>query len=118
MQYYRLPLERLFVVVDDVYLTTGRIKIAQTGGAGGHNGLKNMKSLLRTHNYPRMRLGVGKSNTIPMKSHVLGTFPTHEHELLRNMIQRSILALEKWIAQENESLLLVMNEFNVWPTNS
>tara|TARA_R110002073_G_scaffold64157_4_gene160727 strand:- start:1545 stop:2237 length:693 start_codon:yes stop_codon:yes gene_type:complete len=51
--------ESLFVIVDDLNLPLGRIRIRPSGSAGGHNGLKSVQQMLTTDAYPRLRLGIG-----------------------------------------------------------
>ena len=56
---YRIPPERVIVVTDDVSLTPGKIRIRQSGSAGGHNGLKSIIAHLGTDQFPRIKIGVG-----------------------------------------------------------
>ncbi len=49
----------LLVIVDDVALPVGKTRMRPNGSAGGHNGLKSIEAVLQTHNYPRLRIGVG-----------------------------------------------------------
>ncbi|MEG2174169.1 MAG: aminoacyl-tRNA hydrolase [Oscillospiraceae bacterium] len=59
MQFYKIPVERLIVVHDDVSLEPGRLRIRPHGSDGGHNGLKNIISLTGSHQFPRIKIGVG-----------------------------------------------------------
>lgn len=52
--------DSLFVIVDDLNLPLGRIRIRPSGSAGGHNGLKSVQQMLQTDAYPRLRLGIGR----------------------------------------------------------
>ncbi len=58
-RYYAIPPERIVVISDDISLNPGRIRVRANGSAGGHNGLKNIISVLGTEDFPRIRLGVG-----------------------------------------------------------
>src|SRR5688572_33187964 len=55
------PSEDLLVVVDDAALPAGRSRIRARGSAGGHNGLKSIEAVLRSQEYPRLRIGVGEA---------------------------------------------------------
>lgn len=55
----KIPLENLFVVVDDIALPFGTIRIRAKGSDGGHNGLKNIAELLQSQQYARLRFGIG-----------------------------------------------------------
>ena len=59
MNFYKIPIERVLVIHDDVSLAPGRLRIRAKGSDGGHNGLKNITELLGTEEYARMRFGVG-----------------------------------------------------------
>ena len=59
LQKEKIPLENMFVVVDDIALPFGTIRIRGKGSDGGHNGLKNINAVLGTDNYARLRFGIG-----------------------------------------------------------
>lgn len=59
-QYYKIPPEKIIVLVDDVYLVPGRMRVRHSGTDGGHNGLKNIIYHLESDQFPRIRLGVGE----------------------------------------------------------
>jgi peptidyl-tRNA hydrolase len=59
LDYYKLPLSAVLVIVDEVALELGQIRLRQTGSAGGHNGLKSIESYVKSKDYNRLRVGVG-----------------------------------------------------------
>ena len=59
LDYFKLPLSSVLVVVDEVALEMGQIRLRQTGSAGGHNGLKSIEGYLKSKDYNRLRIGVG-----------------------------------------------------------
>jgi PTH1 family peptidyl-tRNA hydrolase len=59
LDYFKLPVSSVLVVVDEVALDIGQIRLRQTGSAGGHNGLKSIESCLKCKDYNRLRIGVG-----------------------------------------------------------
>jgi PTH1 family peptidyl-tRNA hydrolase len=59
LQHEKIPVENLFVIVDDIALPFGTIRIRGKGSDGGHNGLKNINAVLGTDNYARLRFGIG-----------------------------------------------------------
>jgi PTH1 family peptidyl-tRNA hydrolase len=59
LDYFKLPLSSVLVVVDEVALEMGQIRLRQTGSAGGHNGLKSIEGHLKSKDYNRLRIGVG-----------------------------------------------------------
>ncbi len=89
MNHEKLPLENLLVVVDDMAIPFGSIRMRKQGSDAGHNGLKNIASELGTQNYARLRFGIG--NGFPRGGqidYVLGKFPDEElakmPEILKN----------------------------------
>jgi len=77
--WYKLSPEQVLAIYDDLDLPLGRLRLRLSGSAGGHNGMKSMISHLGTQNFPRLRLGIGKSpegqETV---GHVLGRFAPQE----------------------------------------
>ncbi len=75
-QYYDIPPERILVISDEVAFPVGKMKISVKGSAGGHNGLKNIISHLKTQDFPRIRVGVGEKPhpEMDMADWVLGRF--------------------------------------------
>jgi PTH1 family peptidyl-tRNA hydrolase len=83
----KIPLENLLVIVDDLALPLGSIRMRAKGGDGGHNGLNHISSTLATNNYARIRVGIGndfpKGNQV---GYVLGTWSDEEKSFLENRI--------------------------------
>ena len=99
LRYLDLPFTSLLVVVDDVALPWGQIRLRPKGASGGHNGLKSIQQHLGSQEYPRLRLGVGGSQ-IPgqdLADHVLGRFGPQELGELEPFLDRAILEIEGWL---------------------
>ncbi len=91
-------LSDVLVVVDDVDLPTGRIRLRDKGSAGGHNGLKSIISHLGTNEFPRMRIGVGpRPDGSEMVEYVLGSFHPDEFVLLEDSLKNAANVVEAWI---------------------
>lgn len=91
----KLPLENLLVIVDDISLPFGAIRIRERGSDAGHNGLKNIAEQLGTQNYARLKFGVG--NNFPkggQVDYVLGRFPAEEQKLLPEKLKRASEAVK------------------------
>jgi len=87
----------LLVVVDDLNLPLGGLRLRATGSAGGHNGLKDIEARLGP-DYPRLRLGIGApaGNQI---GHVLGSFAEHERADAEAMIAKAADCVESWLRE-------------------
>lgn len=103
-------LKDLLVVLDDVYLPLGTLRIRPGGSAGGHNGLMSIIERLGTDELPRLRMGVGENgNGIGLTDHVLGTFAPDEMPDVEAMVERAAEAVMRFVTCGIER---AMNEFN------
>ena len=105
-----IPLERLLVVVDDLSLPFGALRMKPGGSDGGHNGLKHIASVLGTQTYARLRFGIG--NDFPRGGqidYVLGQFTEED---LKTMDERVELACEMVKSFCLAGIQITMNQFN------
>ena len=110
MQTLKIPAENIFVLVDDLAIQFGKIRIRGNGSDAGHNGLKSIQELLLTQNYPRLRFGIG--NNFPkgrQVDFVLGKWSNEEMITIPALIQKSVQAVESFATR---GLAATMNEFN------
>lgn len=101
----------IMIVVDDVDLPVGQLRLRKKGSAGGHNGLKSVIASLGSEEFPRLRVGVGRpaGGGGEMVNHVLSRFSTEERDAIKAAIVRGADALE-WVMERG--LDSAMNEFN------
>ena len=98
MQKETVPLENLLVVVDDIALPVGKIRMKKQGSGGGHNGLANIEQLLHTANYCRLRIGVGNNfGQGHQIDYVLGRFTDEEQTLLDPALDRAVQAIQAFV---------------------
>ncbi|MCK8059520.1 MULTISPECIES: aminoacyl-tRNA hydrolase [unclassified Fusibacter] len=109
LHFYKVPLENLIVVYDDIDLDPGKVRIRPKGSAGTHNGMRNIIFLLKQDGFPRIRIGVGKSAVIPLEKFVLSGFKKDEIPLMEEAVIRSVEAIETWV---KDDLNLAMNRYN------
>lgn len=111
----------LLVIVDEVYLATGTIRMKPSGGTAGHNGLANIQQLLGSDNYPRLRVGVGllptggKPAFMDQSDFVLGRFSEEEQGLLDAALKKSMEAVELFVTK---GLAHAMNFANAEPKDT
>ena len=112
-RYFKIALEDILVVVDDVALPTGRLRIRAKGSAGGHNGLKSIIACLGTDGFARLRVGVGRGDPRrDLADHVLSRVTGEERETLAAATQEAADAAELFLAAPIEEL---MKRFNAAP---
>lgn len=91
----KLPLNQLLILVDDLALPFGTIRIRETGSEGGHNGLKSISEQLGNRNYARLRFGVGNDYAKGSQvDYVLGQFNEDEQALLSEKINKAVEAVK------------------------
>ena len=87
-QQEKIPVEHLLVIVDDLSLPVGKIRMRGSGSDGGHNGLKNIASCMMTQNYPRIKFGIG--NEFPKGTQVdfvLGQFSDEDNRIIDEKLE-------------------------------
>jgi PTH1 family peptidyl-tRNA hydrolase len=110
LQFYKIEIADLLVIVDEVQLETGRIRVRPSGSAGGHNGLKSIIGSLGTDAFPRLRIGVGRGDARrDLADHVLAKFDGEEREVIAEAIARAADASEAFIS---DGVDVAMSRFN------
>ncbi|WAN63217.1 aminoacyl-tRNA hydrolase [Candidatus Phytoplasma rubi] len=71
---YKVNIQDILVLHDDIYLKAGNFKLKHKGGHGGHNGIKNIIEILNTNQFKRLKIGVNNNSSIPLNEYVLGFF--------------------------------------------
>lgn len=109
VHYYKVPFEKLIVVYDDIDTDFGKIRIRPRGSSGTHNGMRHIIYMIQSEDFARVRLGIGRSNDIPLKNFVLQKFSKDEMKVAVDLIQKGAEAIEKII---EENVDTAMNLFN------
>lgn len=110
VSFYKLdPAADLLVIVDDLALPCGAIRLRPAGGSGGHNGLIDIERRLGDDTWARLRIGIDPAGEIPGRSYVLGRFRPDQRELVEPAITRAAEAALVWA---REGLETAMNRYN------
>ena len=108
---YSLTADDLILLHDDLDLDLGRLRIKQTGGHGGHNGIKSVIDAIGTPQFVRVKIGIGRPGpSQDSADYVLEPFTKEEIEILNPCLDRAVDALECLI---HRGVAVAMNEFNV-----
>lgn len=99
----------LLVIVDDVALPVGSMRLRASGGDGGHNGLGDISRVLGGVDYARMRVGIGAPGPVPQRDYVLRRFSQEQLEELDPLLEKACDAAELWAREGVEA---AMNHFN------
>lgn len=111
LEYLKIPVEQLLVVVDDADLKLGSLRMRPGGSSGGHHGLESLEKHLGGAGYARMRLGIGRHDPElrQIKAHVLGEFAKAEMPVLEKVLERACDQINCWL---KDGLERAMNKFN------
>ncbi len=118
IDWYKINLDQLFIIVDDKDLPLGKIRFRKKGSSGGHNGLKSIIEKLQTQNFNRIRIGIGSpqsingSNNFNTISHVLGNISQEEKSILDKVYKRVITSLEQLNTKKEEHIIHELNSFD------
>ena len=110
LQKENIPVENLLVVVDDLALPFGHLRLKPQGSDAGHNGLKNIAQLLNTQNYARLRFGIG--NDFPRGGqidYVLGKFPPEQLQQMPEILNRAVEIIKSFCLA---GIQITMNQYN------
>ena len=111
MAFYQLNASDIMIVLDDLALPAGRLRLRAGGSSGGHNGLKDIERAIGTNDYPRLRIGIDPAPPqIPGKQYVLGRFTPEQRKLVDPAIDRATGAVLTWM---DKGINTAMNQFNV-----
>lgn len=101
----------MLVILDDIELPLGKIRIRTSGGDGGHNGLKSILSKVGDGNVPRLRIGIGRSLTMTPRDYVLDEFEPEEQETIDQVLSLTAGWLDLFVRFD---LSKVLDEYSIW----
>ena len=119
IDWFKIDKDKLIIVVDDIDIPLGKIRVRRKGSSGGHNGLKSIINYLNSKEFLRIRIGIGSPpliendknyNTI---SHVLGNFSKSERFILNKIFCQMIESLQKLNDHNENSIICELNSFNI-----
>jgi peptidyl-tRNA hydrolase, PTH1 family len=108
-QFYKIEPQEILVVLDDMALPLGGLRLRARGGSGGHNGFESIIMQFGTEEIPRLRIGIGEAPREGSVDYVLSRFFDEEKPLVRSTIDRAVEAVKCAI---DKGLVSAMNTFN------
>ena len=118
VEWYKIDLDQLFIIVDDIDLPLGKIRFRKKGSSGGHNGLKDIIKKLQTEKFKRIKIGIGSPpisennknfNTI---AHVLGNITSKESLILDKVYKQLIESLTELNTKNEDCIISELNSFH------
>jgi peptidyl-tRNA hydrolase, PTH1 family len=109
--FYQIQPADMMIVLDDLALPTGKLRIRKGGSSGGHNGLRDIERALGTEEYPRLRIGIDAPRPpMPAKAYVLAKFDEVQRQAIQPALDRAAEAIVCWIENGIDT---AMNRYNV-----
>lgn len=109
-RFYKIPLEQLMVVHDDLDLPFGTLRLRPLGGTGGQKGMESIIKLLGTHDFPRLRVGIGRPpGRMDPADYVLHDFDPPQQNLLPEVLDAAVKAIRTFVLEGIEAS---MNAYN------
>lgn len=110
VSFYKLSLEEILVIYDDLDIEPGKIRIRKSGSPGSHNGIKSVTHYLNSNNFARVRVGIGKpEGNIDLIEYVIGGIDNEEKEKLKAGVEKATDAVVEILKNNIDS---AMNKFN------
>lgn len=114
---YQIKLQNILIVVDDLALPFGTMRLRMNGSSGGHNGLKSIANYLHTDQYPRLRIGIGIDIAMMDKAEfVLAPFMQKEQKYLPAIIESASCVAKSYILEGQEPATRLANLFHLKKT--
>ncbi len=112
VDYFKIPLENVLIICDDTSLDLGNYRLRAQGTCSGHNGLRNIEENLGTQNYRRLRIGVGRNETVELKDYVLGKLSKEEENVIEEIIPTIHTIMEEFITEDFTWMMTYHNHKN------
>lgn len=114
-EFFKIPLERILVVHDDIDMKLGRIKLTRGGGAGGHNGIRSLIECLGGKEFYRLKVGVGRPGRdgvhkdIPVDKYVLSSFSPDEQQIVAARMEKLEEGVKLFLGGESARATCLLN---------
>lgn len=109
LEYFKIGIDDLLVIFDDLDIEVGSFKIKMSGSSGGHNGLKSIENNIKTKDYKRIKIGISRNPVINTADYVLGKFSVEEMDKIVSVVSKMPGIIEDFL---NISFERVMSKYN------
>lgn len=109
VNYYKISLDKVLVIYDDMDIEPGKIRIRKSGSPGSHNGIKSVTHCLNSQNFPRVRVGIGKPTDNNFMEYVIGAIDEEDRSILQDGVDKATNAV---CAILEHGIDFAMNKFN------
>lgn len=110
LKYYKINIEDMLVIYDDMDLPLGSLRLREKGSAGGHNGIKSIIAHVGTQEFKRIRVGISSHANIDAKDYVLGRFSKEEQATLELLKVQVVNAIDEFVS--GKPFTIIMGNYN------
>ena len=112
LNFYKIDIEDLLVISDDLDMECGKIKLKLTGSCGGHNGLRNIEQHINTKDYKRLKIGIANNKNMDTKDYVLGTLSSSEKKIYDELFHDLCFVIDDYFSLPFGDLMSKYNRKN------
>lgn len=109
VSFYKVSLDDILVIHDDLDMSFGRVKIVYNHSSGGHNGIKDIEKCVGSQKYMRLKIGISRDDQVDVKDYVLSKFLMDEQLKLKEIYQKLVHVVDDFCVMDRASL---MNRYN------
>ncbi len=109
IDFYKIEIDNILIINDDLTMKLGGIKLKKSGSSGGHNGLKNIELNLGTNKYKRLKVGIANDRFIPTSRYVLSNFKEEELLIIDEAVKKAASIAVDFLSM---SFITLMNKYN------
>lgn len=110
LNYFKIDIDDMLVISDDLDMPTGKIKLKQNGSSGGHNGLKNIAQNIGTEEFKRLKIGIANDKSMDTKDYVLGKITNDEKEKFESIKEEVKEILEEFSYLDFDKIMCKHNK--------
>lgn len=118
VDFFKIEIEDILIISDDLDQEVGSFKLKQKGSSGGHNGLKDIERHLGTDKYKRLKIGISNNKYMDTKDYVLGKIPKEDREILEKIYELVPSIVEDFIKLDFDTLMSKYNGYKNTDKNS
>lgn len=109
VRYFKIDINDILIINDDLDIKIGSYKLKSHGSSGGHNGLKNIELHLATQEYKRLKIGISNNKEIDTKDYVLGSFSKEDKKLIAEIVEKATFIAKDFVKMD---FVALMNKYN------
>lgn len=110
MNFYKIDIDNIFIISDDLDLLVGNYKLKAKGSSGGHNGLKDIENMLSSQNYKRLKIGIANNKKMDTKDYVLGKLKKEDKDKYAQMQEKVNDIIDDYLMSVN--FIDMMSKYN------